>query len=195
MTEIVPDKAEVVLGETELQARNIATATRLFVAADAFLFLGFAFAYLYLRTLDNNGMWNPQGQNPSGPMGVAVLVLVVVAAAIMHAAVGRIGSGGTAAYRAPAALALGVAVVATVLSGYQLFRPGFSPSHAGALGSVFVGFTACYLVHLVGGLYWLETLVVQPPNERLRGGAPACLLFWWSLAVVIAIFSVLFYLV
>jgi heme/copper-type cytochrome/quinol oxidase subunit 3 len=195
MTEIVPDKAEVVLAETELQAQNISTATRLFVAADAFLFLGFVFAYLYLRTLDNNGMWNPPGQNPSGPMGVAVLVLVVVAAAVLHLASGRIGAGGPAAFRAPAAAALAIAVAATVLCAVQLFRPGLSPSHAGGLGSVFVGFTATYLVHLFGGLYWLETLVVQQPNDRLRGGAPACLLFWWSLAVVLAIFSVLFYLV
>ena len=33
------------------------------------------------------------------------------------------------------------------------------------------------------------------PSEILRGSVPPCLLYWWFLAVVLAIFSVLFYLV
>ena len=81
-----------------------------------------------------------------------------------------------------------------MLAGSQVFRPGFSPSHAGALGSVFVGFIAVYLVHLLGGLYWLETQTVQRASEGLRATVPPCVLYWWFLAVVLAIFSVLFYL-
>jgi heme/copper-type cytochrome/quinol oxidase subunit 3 len=91
--------------------------------------------------------------------------------------------------------ALAVALVATVLAGSQVFRPGFSPSHAGGFGSVFIGFIAFYFVHLIGGVYWLETQIVQRPSEILRGSVPPCLLYWWFLAVVLAIFSVLFYLV
>jgi heme/copper-type cytochrome/quinol oxidase subunit 3 len=191
MTDITPTAAE----SADLEARNQSTAGRLFIAADAFLFLGFLFAYLYLRTLNNNDMWNPHGQNPSGPMGVVVLVLVVVTAALLHLGAGRLASSGPAASRAPAAAAVVVALVATILSGSQLFRPGFSPSHAGGFGSVFIGFTAFYFVHLAGGLYWLETQVVQRPSDALRATVPPCLLYWWFLAVVLAIFSVLFYLV
>ena len=191
MTDVTPTAADTV----ELEARNQSTAGRLFVAADAFLFLGFLFAYLYLRALNNNGAWNPHGQNPSGTMGVVVLVLVCVTAVLVQAAAGRLGSAGPAAFRAPAAAALLVALVATVLAGTQLFRPGFSPSHAGGFGSVFVGFMAFYVVHMIGGLYWLETQVVQRPGEALRATVPPCLLYWWFLAVVLAIFSVLFYLV
>jgi heme/copper-type cytochrome/quinol oxidase subunit 3 len=191
MTDITPTAADTV----ELEARNQSTAGRLFVAADAFLFLGFLFAYLYLRTLNNNGMWNPHGQNPSGPMGVAVLVLVVAAAALIHLSSSRMAASGPAAFRAPAAAALAVSLVALVLVGSQVFRPGFSPSHSGGFGSVFIGFTAFYLVHVAGGVYWLETLVVQRPSDVLRGSVPPCLLYWWFLAVVLAIFTVLFYLV
>jgi heme/copper-type cytochrome/quinol oxidase subunit 3 len=191
MTDITPTAAD----SADLEARNQSTAGRLFIAADAFLFLGFLFAYLYLRTLNNNDMWNPHGQNPSGPMGVVVLVLVVVTAALLHLGAGRLASSGPAASRAPAAAAVVVALVATILSGSQLFRPGFSPSHAGGFGSVFIGFTAFYFVHLAGGLYWLETQVVQRPSDALRATVPPCLLYWWFLAVVLAIFSVLFYLV
>jgi heme/copper-type cytochrome/quinol oxidase subunit 3 len=191
MTDITPTAAD----SAELEARNQSTAGRLFVAADAFLFLGFLFAYLYLRTLNNNDMWNPHGQNPSGTMGIVVLVLVVVTAALLQVGAGRMASAGVAAFRAPAAAALAVGLVATVLAGSQVFRPGFSPSHAGGFGSVFIGFIAFYFVHLIGGVYWLETQIVQRPSEILRGSVPPCLLYWWFLAVVLAIFSVLFYLV
>lgn len=191
MTDITPTAAN----SAELEARNQSTAGRLFVAADAFLFLGFLFAYLYLRALNNNGLWNPHGQNPSGAMGIVVLVLVVVTAALIQVGAGRMAAAGPAAFRAPAAAALAVGLVATVLAGSQLFRPGFSPSHAGGFGSVFIGFIAFYFVHLIGGVYWLETQVVQRPSEILRGSTPPCLLYWWFLAVVLLIFSVLFYLV
>jgi heme/copper-type cytochrome/quinol oxidase subunit 3 len=191
MTDFTPSASET----AELEARNQSTAGRLFVAADAFLFLGFLFAYLYLRALNNNGLWNPPGQNPSGAMGVVVLVLVIATAALLHLASTRMAASGPEAFRAPAAAALVVSLVALVLVGSQVFRPGFSPSHAGGFGSVFVGFIAFYFVHVAGGVYWLETQVVQRPSDVLRGSVPPCLLYWWFLAVVLAIFSVLFYLV
>jgi heme/copper-type cytochrome/quinol oxidase subunit 3 len=178
----------------ELEGRNQAIAGRLFAAADAFLFLAFLFAYLYLRALDNNGMWNPPGQNPSGALGLVVLVLVVAASALVHVAAGRLSSAGSAAFRRPAAAAIAVGLAAAVLAASQVFRPGFSPSHAGGIGSVFIGFMAVYLVHLLGALYWLETQAVQPSDETLHATVPPCLLYWWFLAAVLAIFSVLFYL-
>jgi heme/copper-type cytochrome/quinol oxidase subunit 3 len=178
----------------DLEARNQSIAARLFVAADAFLFLAFVFAYLYLRALDDNGMWNPPGQNPSGAMGLAVLVLVCITAALVQVGAGRLASVGPHAFRAPAAAAIATGLVAAALAASQVFRPGFSPSHAGGIGSVFLGFIAVYLVHLLGGLYWLEIQVVERPGARLRATVPPCLLYWWFLAVVLAIFSVLFYL-
>src|SRR2546423_5234227 len=85
----------------ELDIRDQSTAGRLFVAADAFLFLAFLFAYLYLRALNNNHMRNPHGQNPSRTMGLVVLVLVVATAALLHVASGRRPSAGPAALRRP----------------------------------------------------------------------------------------------
>jgi len=191
MTDITPTASDT----AALEARNQSTAGRLFVAADAFLFLGFLFAYLYLRALNNHGLWNPHGQNPSGTMGAVVLVLVIVTAALIQLGSSRMASAGPAAFRAPGAAALAASLAAMALVGSQVFRPGFSPSHAGGFGSVFVGFIAFYLVHVVGGVYWLETLVVQRPSDVLRASLPPCLLYWWFLAAVLAIFSVLFYVV
>lgn len=191
MTDITPTASDT----AELESRNLATATRLFVAADAFLFLGFLFAYLYLRTLNNNDMWNPKGQNPSGTMGLVLLIAVVLTAGLMEVAVRRLRASGAAAFRGPAAAALLVGLVATVVAGIQLFDPGFSPSAAGGFGSVFVGYMAFFALHVLGGAYWIETQVVKQPSEALRGATPPIALYWWFLAVVAAIFSVLFYLV
>jgi fructose-specific phosphotransferase system IIC component len=123
-----------------------------------------------------------------------VLALVVATAALVHVGVGRLSSSGSRVFRAPAVAALAVGLAATALAASQVFRPGFSPSHAGGIGSVFIGFMAVYLVHLLGALYWLETQAVQPLDETLHATAPPCLLYWWFLAAVLAIFSVLFYL-
>ena len=191
MTDVTPTADD----SAELVARDLSTGGRLFVAADAFLFLGFLFAYLYLKALNNNGMWNPKGENPSGVMGITVLVLVVVTAVALTLAGRRLAAAGPAAYRAPAAAAVLIGLVATLLAGSQLFRPGFSPSHAGSFGSVFIGFMAFYVLHLLGGVYWIEIQVAQKPAESLRGDAPPALLYWWFLAVVLAIFTVLFYVV
>jgi heme/copper-type cytochrome/quinol oxidase subunit 3 len=189
MTDITPTAEDT----ADLVARDKSTGGRLFVAADAFLFMGFVFAYLYLRALNNNGMWNPKGENPSGAMGVVVLVAVIVTAAILTVAGRRLAAAGPAAYRAPAAAAVVTGLVATVLAGSQVFRPGFSPGHAGAFGSVFIGFMAFYFLHVLGGVYWVEIQVAQAPSDVLRGDAPPALLYWWFLAVVLAIFTVLFY--
>ena len=55
--------------------------------------------------------------------------------------------------------------VATVLAGSQLFRPGFSPGHAGAFGSVFIGFMAYYALHLLG-------VIAHQVGRRQRRRAP-----------------------
>ena len=46
--------------------RALFVGARLFVAADAFFFLGFLFAYLYLRALNSNGLWHPPA-HPTRP--------------------------------------------------------------------------------------------------------------------------------
>jgi heme/copper-type cytochrome/quinol oxidase subunit 3 len=180
--------------EIQLEARNAGTVGRLIVAADAFLWMGFVFAYFYLRTLNSNGDFNPHGQNPSGTMGTISLVVGVLTAAAIAVAGTRIKAGGAAAYRGPAAVGLLLLVVFTVLQGIQLFDPGFSPANGGGFGAVFVGFTVAYFVHLVGGLYWLETLVVERGGPTVaRAGSFA--IVWYFLVAVFAVFWLLFYVV
>ncbi len=46
------------------RSHNLRLGARLFVAADAFVFLAFLFAYLYLRSLNQHGLWRPPHTSP-----------------------------------------------------------------------------------------------------------------------------------
>jgi heme/copper-type cytochrome/quinol oxidase subunit 3 len=169
--------------------RSLFIAARLFVAADAFFFLGFLFAYLYLRAVDSNHLWHPPHTNPSGLLGTITLVALLVAVAVVWRSNER-------QTRMSAAIALALFLVAAVCSGIQTFNPGFSPSHAGGYGAVFVGYTAAFTVHLLGAAYWLETIAVDASDEsglRVRESR-AALVFVTFLAAVSLIATILFYL-
>jgi heme/copper-type cytochrome/quinol oxidase subunit 3 len=146
-----------------LEARplNLRLGARLFVAADAFVFLAFLFAYLYLRSLNQHGLWRPPHTSPSLALGLVTLVAVVGSAAAFVAALRALRAGRPRNWRAGAGLSLAFVLAAVAAQGWQLFDPGFSPYHAGAFGSVFVGFTATLFVHLLGATYWLETIVAS----------------------------------
>jgi heme/copper-type cytochrome/quinol oxidase subunit 3 len=170
--------------------RALFIGVRLFVAADAFCFLGFLFAYVYLRAVDSNDLWHPPHTNPSAVLGTITLVAVVAAAAAMR-------FGGDARARATAGLALALLAVGIVCSGIQLFNPGFSPSHAGGYGAVFVGYTAAFTAHLLGAAYWVETIAADSTDEaglRVRE-SQAALVFVTFLAAVALIATILLYLV
>jgi heme/copper-type cytochrome/quinol oxidase subunit 3 len=145
----------------EARSHNLRLGARLLVAADAFVFLGFLFAYLYLRSLNQHGLWRPPHTSPSLALGLVTLVTIVGSAGVFVIGLRALRAGKQRHWRAVAGLALALLVVALVVQGWQLFNPGFSPYHGGAYGSVFVGFTATLFAHLVGATYWLETVVVS----------------------------------
>lgn len=140
---------------------NLRLGARLFVAADAFVFLAFLFAYLYLRSLNQHGLWRPPHTSPSLALGVVTLATVVGSAAALMLALRSLRAGRPRNWRAGAGVSLVLLLVAVVAQGWQLVDPGFSPYHAGAFGSVFVGFTATLFIHLLGAGYWLETIVAS----------------------------------
>jgi heme/copper-type cytochrome/quinol oxidase subunit 3 len=140
---------------------NLRLGARLFVAADAFVFLAFLFAYLYLRSVNQHGLWHPPHTSPSLALGIVTLVTVVGSAGALTLALRALRAGKPRNWRAGAGLSLALLLVALVVQGWQLVDPGFSPYHGGAYGSVFVGFTATLFAHLLGATYWLETIVAS----------------------------------
>jgi heme/copper-type cytochrome/quinol oxidase subunit 3 len=161
--------------DAEQRPRNLRLGSRLFVAADSFVFAAFLFGYLYLRSLNSHGMWRPPHTSPSLALGAITLATVVGSAAVLIVAIRSLHDGRASAWRGGALAALGLCLIAVVAQGWQLFDPGFSPSAAGGYGSIFVGFTAAFLAHLVGAAYWLETVIVSPSmpgSARAGGGDP-----------------------
>jgi heme/copper-type cytochrome/quinol oxidase subunit 3 len=141
----------------DLLARNIRIGARLWAAAQAFFFLAFFFAFLYLRALNTNGLWRgwPHTHpNPSTGYGVGILICILASAA---AATGA-RSMAAATWRLGALAALVLVLVAVVLQAVQFATLSFGPTD-GAYASVFVGWSGLFALILLGAAYWLATVV------------------------------------
>jgi heme/copper-type cytochrome/quinol oxidase subunit 3 len=195
------DQAEIGYGEPiELVERNLWAGVRLWIAADAFFFLGFVFAFFYLRALDSNGMFRDPHDQQSTAVGTAVLAATLACTVLVRYGVGRLRAGDDAGWRRAAAVALTLAVAAVVLQIVQYSQFGLDRKVYQGYGSIFLGWTVAYVVHLVGAGAWLETLFAQSVRERgpaasVAAPAAACLAFWEFMAVVGAVMYVCLYLV
>src|SRR5919109_5457197 len=72
----------------DLLARNIRVGSRLWAAAQAFFFISFFFAFLYLRALNTNGLWRGwphHHPSPSLAFGIVILICVLASAAAARA--------------------------------------------------------------------------------------------------------------
>src|ERR1700759_2000008 len=68
----------------EILGRNLVAASYLLASATAFFFVGFVFAYFYLRSLNNGGTWKPNGVDASVGWGTAVVACFVVSAVLVR---------------------------------------------------------------------------------------------------------------
>ena len=87
MTEFVTEGAGYGIVEeepTELSARNLITGGHLWASATTFFFIDFLFAYFYLRSLNNGGMWRPKHVDPSLALGTACIACIVAAAVVVR---------------------------------------------------------------------------------------------------------------
>src|SRR5438105_10279385 len=143
----------------ELLARNIRVGSRIWAASQAFFFVAFFFAFLYLRALNTNGLWRgwpPHHPSPSLAFGVAILICVLAAAAVARGA----AMLGPNLWRLGAVGALLLSLAAVGLQAAQFSSLGFGPTDA-AYASVFVGWTGLFALFLLGSAYWLGTVVAD----------------------------------
>ncbi|MDQ6836050.1 MAG: cytochrome c oxidase subunit 3 [Actinomycetota bacterium] len=186
---------------------NLSVGARLTASATAFVFMSFLFAFLYLRTVDSNGLWRPKHVSPVQSWGIAVLVLTVLSAVALDLARRSIVAGLSPRWRTLSLLALALGTLVVVAQGLEYATITFKTADGG-WAAVFWGWTVVQLAFWLGALYWLETLVAQtlrrPPaaprlgtagNELLRPSADACAVFLYTLAIVAVIAYVLLYLV
>ena len=143
--------------QPDLLARNIRVGSRIWAASQAFFFLAFFFAFLYLRALNTNGLWRGwphHHPSPSIAFGVAILICVLGSAAVARSAV----LVAPERWRVSAWVALVLALAAVGLQSAQFSSLGFGPTDA-AYASVFVGWSGLFALFLLGTCYWLATVI------------------------------------
>src|SRR5271155_982918 len=199
--EIPPEPAHV-------SARTLAVASRLLCGSTTFFFLAFLFAYFYLRSLDQDGMWRPAHVHPSQGLGAAFIACIVLSGALAIVAARRMkAESPTWLTPATAAVVLGLAAVA--LQCIEFTGQDFGPTR-GAYTSVFVGWSGFYLIAVLATMYWLETHVatelrarrapagshgdVQEPDRLIAPGRDAAVFYWSFLAGVGVLTYVVLYL-
>jgi heme/copper-type cytochrome/quinol oxidase subunit 3 len=143
--------------QPDLLVRNIRAGSRIWAASQAFFFLAFFFAFLYLRALNTNGLWRGwPHHHPSPPIafGVAILICVLGSAAVARGAV----LVAPEMWRVTALASLVLALAAVGLQAAQFSSLGFGPTDA-AYASVFVGWSGLFALFLLGTCYWLATVI------------------------------------
>jgi len=190
------------------------TGARLALGGLTFLFGTFVFGFFYLRSLNSHGMWYPAGfKGPQAWVGIVVLLLIVVSAAVQTLALQRIKAGHKGAWQGGALVALVLGLAAIAVQIWQLTDLPFWPGSSG-FASCFVGFYPVFMVTVFGAMVWLETLIMrvrsipelafveQPPTyaeafavQRFQASLSAFTVVWNFLAVIALVAWVLFYLV
>jgi heme/copper-type cytochrome/quinol oxidase subunit 3 len=171
-------EAENAREAAEVVPANLAVGSRLLAAATVFSFMGPAFAYFYLRSLNSNGMWRPAGVHPPQAYGAVVMVLLVAsAAALMIAA-------RTSRWRAAVACSLALGLAAVAVQCIEYTQLGFGPM-SGGYASVFLGWTALTAVFALVTVLWLETLLAyglrhSDAPASVVGPRLSALSFYWT---------------
>ena len=198
MQEAIRDQAEAYVEPPELSHRIDRIGFGLAAGATITFFLGFVFAYFYLRSLNNHGLWRPAGVDPPDAYGVAITAVFVLSAACFGYAARAARSGRR--WVVVSGISLLLAVAGCVLQGFEYAHVPFGPE-SGGYASVFYGWTALFTVVALIALYRIETIfasgvryreleTTEPPPDMAPGA------YYWALLAAIAVLAwVLLYLV
>lgn len=150
---------------TELAGKNLITGVHLWASASAFFFIGFVFAYFYLRSLNNGGMWHPKHVAPSLVLGTAVTACISASAGVLRLALADQRANRRRQWRRKAAVALAFLVAAIGLQLAEWATQDFGPTQGG-YASVYIGWTALLFLFVVGTAFWLETVLATAIRYR-----------------------------
>jgi heme/copper-type cytochrome/quinol oxidase subunit 3 len=152
-----------------MERRTLLLGTRLFLAANTMLMLAMLFAYLYLRSQNNNGMWRPDGIADLSSVGITIVLLLQAGClAAVIAAVGAAERGGAARNIAAVALLLGLAAgVVRVWYQYNL-GAGWTINN-GTYPAVSEYWFGILIVEILLGCVWLLSIVA--PGARASNPA------------------------
>ena len=157
---------EVVEGEPpELLGRNLVSASYLLAGATAFFFIAFVFAYFYLRSLNNAGMWKPKGVDASIAWGTVVVACYAASAVLVRLGLADHRALRRDQWRMKGGAALLVGVAGLVLQVVAWTQESFGPADGG-FASVYFGWTAFLFLFVFGTMYWLETVLATSLRYR-----------------------------
>jgi heme/copper-type cytochrome/quinol oxidase subunit 3 len=157
---------EVVAEEPpELLGRNLVSASYLLAGATAFFFVSFLFAYFYLRSLNNGGMWKPSGVDASTAWGSAVVACYVVSALLVRLGLTDHKALRRDRWRVKGLAALLIGVVGLVLQVIAWTQQSFGPADGG-YASVYFGWTAYIFLFVLGAMLWLEMCLATSLRYR-----------------------------
>jgi heme/copper-type cytochrome/quinol oxidase subunit 3 len=161
-------------------------------------FLAFVFAYFYLRSLDNAGLWKPSGVDPPDGWGIAIIACFVVSAIVFW--LGAMASRRGRAWVPAAGLALLLGLAGCALQALEYANVPFGPQ-SGGYASVFYGWTALYVIVALLAMYRLETAFAAGVRNRRRRDYPPPVgliagAYYWALFAGIGLLAwILLYLV
>ncbi|TMD15919.1 MAG: hypothetical protein E6J00_01760 [Chloroflexi bacterium] len=142
-----------------LDVRIASVGMWLFLAANAFYYAAWYFAFFYLKALNNNGAWMISGlTRPSRAYGTIVLLLALVSAGAY--ALATRAPVRTLLWRLPAVAALVVGLGVVLFQAYEMWHLGFGLTQGG-FPSVFVGLTGSWVVEWAAATFWLATIISQ----------------------------------
>ncbi len=133
----------------EVVGRQQRRAVQLFILADMVFFACLLFTYFYLRALDVDGGWIPDGGATTAPWKSWLIALVTIAAAAsFRSGVQGLQAGVRSTFDARALAGLVLVVFAVALVIYQIVTWPILMSD-GSYASTFIVMTWVQLVHLV----------------------------------------------
>jgi heme/copper-type cytochrome/quinol oxidase subunit 3 len=144
----------------EVLGRNLVSASYLLAGATAFFFIAFVFAYFYLRSLNNAGMWKPSGVDASVGWGTAIVACYVLSAVLVRLGLTDHRALRRRQWRIKGLVALLIGVVGLVLQAIDWTQEGFGPADGG-FASVYFGWTAFLFLFVFCTLLWLEMTVAS----------------------------------
>lgn len=143
------------------------------------------------RSLNNSGQWRPAGIDTPQAFGAVIVALFASSAILFLIAARTAGRGGK--WLAPAGLALGLGLAGCVVQVFEWAHMDFGPQNGG-WASVFIGWTALFVVFVLTSMFWVEAIFAE--GLRNRGGASvhvpvgiADAAFFWAVLASIGVVS------
>jgi len=151
--------------EPEVLSRNLWSASHLLASATVFFFLAFFFAYFYLRSVNNAGLWKPKHVDASVTWGTIVTACIVASAMLVR--LGRIdqAAGRREVFRLKGLVALLLGLAALGVQAAAWTQQSFGPADGG-FASVYFGWTAFLWLFVLGTMFWLETTLATSYRYR-----------------------------